>query len=79
VTGQGGDGPAELTPEQRDRVLAQVAERRRHNEERIAELGIDLSREGIAAAGEELLRDRIARQRAGRAEASGQLDFDGAA
>lgn len=51
----------------RDAVLAQVAERRRRNEERIAELGIDLTPAGIAAEGRQIERERQAR----RAERAG--------
>jgi hypothetical protein len=71
VTGQGGDGPAELTPEARERVLAKVAERKRRNEERCAELGIDTSPEGVAASLRQAERERQARA----AERAGRLDF----
>jgi hypothetical protein len=54
-------------------VLAKREERRRRNRERIAELGIDLSPEGIAAEGHQIERERRAR----RAERAGQLDFGG--
>lgn len=54
-------------------VLAKREERRRRNEERIAELGIDLTPEGIAAEGREIERERAAR----RAERAGRLNLGG--
>lgn len=71
MTGQGGDGPADLTPEQRDRVLADVRRRR----EIAAELVKGLPQESAI----DLIRRRNREAQARRAEASGQLDFDGAA
>jgi hypothetical protein len=62
-----------------DAVLARVKRRRELNAERCAELGIDMSPEGVAASGAALLRDRIDKQRRERAEDAGQLDLGGAA
>lgn len=71
MTGQGGDGPADLTPEQRDQVLADV----RHRREIADELAKGLPQESAL----DLIVRRARERRAGRAEAAGQLDFDGAA
>lgn len=60
-------------------VLAKRAERVRANQERIAELGIDMTRQGIAASGAALLRDRLDAKRQRRAEDAGQFDLGGAA
>jgi hypothetical protein len=55
-------------------VLAQVAERRRRNEERVAELGL-LEPDAIAAS----LREVEVQRRKRRAARAGQLDLGGAA
>lgn len=71
MTGRGGDGQGELTPEQRERVLAQVARRR----EIAAELAKELPQESAL----DLLRRRNDERRAQRAERDGRLDLGGAA
>jgi hypothetical protein len=58
----------------REAVLAQVAERRRRNDERVAELGL-LEPGAIAAS----IREGEDRRRANAAEQRGQLDLGGAA
>lgn len=73
MTGQGGDGLAELTAEQMAAILAKRAERRRRNAERIAELGIDTSPEGVRASLRQAERDRQARA----AERAGRLNLTG--
>lgn len=55
----------------RDAVLAQVAERRRRNDEAVADLP--------QVSATDLMRARLGEQVARRAEQRGQLDFDGTA
>lgn len=66
-----------MTDFDRDAVLARAAERRRLNDERIAELGIDTSPEGVGASVSAQVRDQADRRRAQRAEQLGQLDLGG--
>lgn len=58
-------------------VLAQVAKRQADSEALVAEMGIDMSPEGLRASQSALLRERLGEQVARRAEERGQLDLGG--
>jgi hypothetical protein len=69
VTGQGGDGPVELTPEQTAQVLADVRRRR--------EIADEAAKALPQESALDLIRRRGRERRAARAEDAGQLDFGG--
>lgn len=73
MTGQGGDGPAELTPEQREQVQAQAQVARRRG------IAADLAKGLPKESALDLVRRRNDERRAERAAAAGRLDLGGAA